>query len=129
MPNSGIPPHVKTLILDHIDSVGQLDVLLLLQRDPKKKWRAASVASELRTDPTWAMDQLEILHARGLLQTIPGPEPAYFYHPSTPALEDAIRGLARAYAERRVSIINIIISKPDDRIQVFADAFRLRKDK
>ncbi len=39
-----------------------------------------------------------------------------------------MRGLAEGYAERRVTVINLLFSKPVERIRTFADAVRLRKD-
>jgi hypothetical protein len=47
----------------------------------------------------------------------------------TPALDAAVAQLAKDYAERRVSVITLIFSKPVDKLRTFADAFRLRKDK
>ena len=36
--------------------------------------------------------------------------------------------LDRAYAERRVTVINLIFSKPIDKLRSFADAFRIKKE-
>ena len=129
MADDALPPHVRRLILDDIESVGQLELLLLLHKDPSKEWRAGPAARELHTDPGWALSQLELLASREILQTTGGPDPGFRFRPSTPELENAVNGLARAYAERRVSIVNMIGSKPDSRIQIFADAFRIRKDR
>ena len=46
--------------------------------------------------------------------------------PSPPA--KVVAAVADAYAERRYTVIDVIFSKPAERIRVFADAFRLRQD-
>jgi hypothetical protein len=126
--NLGISQEVRALIAERIDSLVQLEVLLLLRAAPDRPWTAAEVAQALRIDPTWATGQLGDLAARGLLASadVPG---AYRYAPATPELVRAVTQLEKDYAERRVTVITLIFSKPVDKLRSFADAFRLRKDK
>jgi hypothetical protein len=57
-------------------------------------------------------------------------DPAAFrFDPRTTELAQAIEELARAYADRRVTVIGLIFAKPLDKIRSFADAFRIRKDR
>jgi hypothetical protein len=53
---------------------------------------------------------------------------AYRYAPRTDDLGQAVAQLAREYPVYRVSIVNLIFSKPIDKIRTFADAFRFTKD-
>jgi hypothetical protein len=124
-----IPQEVRSLISDHIDSVVQLEILLMLHAKPDADWSAADVSTQLRIDPAWAEGQLAHLCARGLLQCSDQTPRTYRFGPKDPRLITATIELARAYADRRVTIISLIFSKPVDKIQSFADAFRLRKDK
>ena len=119
---------MRALILERIDSVVQLELLLLLQANSGKTWSAAEVAQELRIEPSWANGQLGELAARGLLAPAPDRAEAFAYGPTSAALAAAVAQLAKDYAERRVTIITLIFSKPVDKIRSFADAFRLRKD-
>lgn len=112
-----------------MNSVVQVEVLLLLQRSEPAGLTAGAVGRELRIDGGWAGTELAYLAARGLLSVEQGPEPAYHFHPANEALRDAVTGLAKAYAERRVSVISRIFSKPSDKIRTFADAFRIWKEK
>ena len=130
----GIPQEVKAFIAEHIDSVMQLEVLLLLHKSPQQSFNASDLARELRIDPAWAQNQLADLTARGLLvqpTATPdgGSEPQYRYQARTPELHRAVTGLAQEYADRRVTVISLIFSKPVDKIRSFADAFRIRKDR
>jgi hypothetical protein len=122
-----LPEGVRQLIADSIDSVEQLEILLLLQQHPARTWTAESVARELRVSPLSAGDRLEDLTRDALLVRVKGNEEEYRYAPGSAALDEAARGLATAYTERRVTVINLIFSKPVDKIRTFADAFRLRK--
>lgn len=121
-----LPEGVRRLIADSIDSVEQLEILLLLLQHPERTWTAETVARELRVSSLSAGDRLEDLTRDALLARVKGGE-EYRYAPGSAALDEAVRGLATAYTERRVTVINLIFSKPVDKIRTFADAFRLRK--
>lgn len=120
---SGIPDDVRAFIQAHIDSVEQLEVLLLLRRESTRAWTGDEVARELRINPISTGSRLSNLHQRTLLAEEAG---RYRYAPRHPELDRAVSGLARAYAEMRVSVINLIFSKPVDALSTFADAFKLR---
>jgi hypothetical protein len=117
---------VQKFILEHITSVAQLEILLLLQTNPNQSWTPAAVARELRIEPAGAQVQLAALLASGLIKFEP-PE-NYQFAPNTPELKDASVAVAQAYLVRRVTVIGLIFSKPSDKIRAFSDAFRLRKD-
>jgi hypothetical protein len=127
----GISPEVRALIVDRIDSVVQLELLLLLQASAGRAWTAAEVAQQLRIELSWAAGQLGELASRGL--AAPGDAPdssdAFRYAPTPPSLDATVVQLARDYAERRVTVITLIFSKPVDKLRTFADAFRFRKDR
>jgi hypothetical protein len=123
---SGIPRHVEQFINDHINSVEQLEVLLLLHDRTSEEWTGATVARELYIDPNSAARRLADWRARGLLSDSGGAEPSYRFAPQDSELRRTVSDLARTYAERRVTVTNLIFSKPTDHISVFADAFRIR---
>ena len=124
-----IPSEVRAFIAGYLDSVVQLETLLMLHAAPDKGWQAEDLARELRIDRGWAEGQLEGLCQQGLLASSEaGGVREYRYAPAA-ALRGAVDGLARAYAERRVTVISLIFAKPADSLRAFSDAFRLRKDK
>jgi predicted ArsR family transcriptional regulator len=125
-----LPEPVVRLIADHIDSVELIDVLLLLKRSPDRAWNAEEISQRLYTSPSSAANRLEALHASGLasVQETDGP-PLYRYAPSGPDLGLAVEGLEEAYGKLRTRVINLIFSKPTQKIRTFADAFRIRGDK
>jgi hypothetical protein len=126
--DSGIPPDVRQFIADHIDSVLQLEILLLLLNHPQKDFAVSDIATELRVDVGFVREQLDNLCTRGMLSCTSDANKLYRYAPRSPEMHNSIEGLRTAYADRRVSVISLIFAKPVDKLRSFADAFRLRKD-
>lgn len=128
MRSNDLPEDVRRFIADHIESVEQLEILLLLHHHGGRVWTAESVARELRIAPISAGERLEDLARASIVSRMQGTPVEYRYAPGSPNLDAAVAGLATAYSERRVTVINLIFSKPVDKIRTFADAFRLRRD-
>jgi hypothetical protein len=120
---------VQQFILRHINSVEQLEILLMLEKDASKEWTAEEIARTFFTQRDSAELRLRELSNDGLVtaKTV-SKKTAYQYAPQTPDLAKAVAELARAYPTYRVSIINLIFSKPIDKIRTFADAFRFTKE-
>ena len=133
MAENGITSRVKQFLADHVDSVMHLEVLLLLAGQAGKVWTASELAQQLRIDVAWVDAQLRALVAGGLASVDDagpgGAGPGFRYAPRTAELGATVDELARAYADRRVTVIGLIFSKPVDKIRSFADAFRLRKER
>jgi hypothetical protein len=124
-----VQPQVEQFIRDHISSVAQLEILLLLQTNPQQPWSPQAIARELRIEPAGAAAQLAQLAVSNLVrEQSPG---EFVYNPATPELQAAVTALAQAYLIRRVTVIGLIFAKPPAppaSIRAFSDAFRLRKD-
>lgn len=123
----GIPPNVRTFITEHLSSVAQLEILLLLHGSPDRAFEAHEVAEALRIDPGWAADELSGLRSAGLLVT-DAETGGLRYSPRTPELAAAVDGLAKAFSTHRVSVITLLFSTPSEGIGSFADAFKIRRD-
>ncbi len=128
MSTNGLPDIVREFIIEHIDSVEQVEILLLLRQKTGRTWTAESMARELRIAVSSAATRLADLKKLGFVVAVDGAPNEYRYAPRTPELDETVRGLAEAYSERRVTVINLIFSKPIDKIRTFADAFRLRRE-
>jgi hypothetical protein len=129
-PMGEITDAIKRFIADHITSVDQLEVLLLLHRTAEREWTAAAVSRELRIDAEWAARRLDDLQVRGFLSAMEGEGAAsYRWAPATADLARGVEAVAAAYAERRVSVTTLIFAQPSSTIRTFANAFRFRKDR
>jgi hypothetical protein len=124
-----IPNDVKQFILERIESVAHLEALLLLRSKPDAPWSCEAVANRLYIDRKQTAELLARLDADGFVTVAGEEDPVYRYQPATPHMQQMVDSLAEFYGKHLVPITNLIHSKPKSRVQEFADAFRLRKDK
>lgn len=124
MASDGIPISVATFILERIESVEQMEILLLLAGDPGKVWDADSVAREQRTSPRSTGRWLENLTSQKLLVQ----DGKSYRFPIDSEFKGIVGSLAKTYSSMRVAIIEAIFNKPLTKINTFAAAFRLRPD-
>jgi hypothetical protein len=126
--DSGLSDDVRQFIEWSLDSVEQLEVLLLLKSRPETSWDAKSVASLLGLLPGTAAKCLEDLGTRNLLDVRIADRLRFRYAPGTGRLAETVDGLAKAYAEQRVLVLELLMAKPQRPIRDFLDAFRIRKE-
>jgi hypothetical protein len=120
---SQIPEDLRRFILLSIPSVPHLEALLLMRRDPQRSWNAAAMAQGLYIDEHSAAAVLAEL-AAGDLVVGDSAAATYRYAPPPPLAEMMDR-LADLYARALVTVTNLIHGRS---AQLFADAFKLRKD-
>jgi hypothetical protein len=122
-----IPGDVRQFIIDKIDSVAELEGLLLLSRNPEAEWNREALAQRLYASPQQAEDVLAHLYSLGFLAVKVGESPAYRYQPRSPDLAEMVDRVAESYSKYLVPVTNLIHTKPQTRVQQFADAFKFRK--
>ena len=123
-----IPDDIRQFILSSIDSIAQLEALLLLRAHPLEKWNIAAVAKRLYITEQETLPLLTHLCEQGLLVPSDPKSTEYAYQPQSDQLTQLVDSLAELYTKHLVPVTNLIHSKPRTRIQEFAEAFRLRKD-
>jgi hypothetical protein len=130
-----LPPDVRALLQEHIDSYEQLEALLLLRRERFEQWTSEGLAARLRIRSEMAETALSHLQSVGLVG-ITGAGPARFaYRPANAALDAAVDRLQHEYAERPILVIQLMSANAIERLRTaalhtFADAFVLsKKDK
>lgn len=121
-----IPDEVLRFTRSTIKSVWTLDVLLLMRRGRARTWPLDELARELRGNRTLVHDVLLVLAKAGLVEA--DEEGDYRYRPATEEADAVVGELERVYIERPLALIREIVSAPNEKIQSFADAFRLKKD-
>lgn len=127
MPDLEVPYEVRQLISKHLESMEQVEVLLLLARNAPRAWTVSDVASELRWPPRGAQQCLEDL-VRGQLIRRAGSGAGggtYEYAPTTTDRE-SITTLMRLYDTRPLLLGRLIYDRPPTVARSFADAFRIR---
>jgi hypothetical protein len=120
-----IPGDLRDFILRHIDSVSQLEALLLLRANPEEEWDVGRTAQRLYVDAQEVTEVLARLCADGMLTCRQG---LYRYSPESAETRAMIDRLGDLYGQHLIPVTNMIHTKPR-RIRAFADAFRFRKDR
>jgi hypothetical protein len=111
MPSRRLSHDARRLLADHVHSVLQLELVLLLARDPARVWTPADAAAELRAPEPWVGAQLAALTALDVV----APRDARAGAEAYAFLADgrwapAIAEVAEQFSQRRTSIINVIVS-------------------
>jgi len=116
---------IAVFLRNSVKTTWALDLLLLLRHTQNRAWTRAELTAHLRSARTIVDEALNIfLGLKLVTEEAPG---AYRYTPSS-ELEPIVSELVRLYNERPLAIIREIVSAPNDKIQSFVDAFRLKKD-
>jgi hypothetical protein len=123
-----LPYEVKAFLLRYIDSIAQLEALLLLRANADLAWSADMIALRLYIPVQETAEILARLCADGFLAAHDNEPLLYQYH--CPARDQAHMAdqVAMLYTKYLIPITHLIHAKPRTRVQGFADAFRFRKD-
>jgi hypothetical protein len=126
MSSDVIPEEIRQFIFRYIDSIAQLEALLLLRADPGRAWDAGEVAKRLYVGEREVVPLLERLQGDGFL--LLDEEQRFRYRPTADELARLVDRLAEVYAKHLVPVTNLVHAKPRLRVQEFADAFKWRKE-
>ena len=120
-----IPEDVRDFILKHIDSIAQLEALLLMRREHHSHWTAASIAGRLYIDENEAAAILDHLRTKSL---VVGDHGGLGMNTERSESLEVVDRLATLYSRHLIPITNLVHAKPSS-IRAFAEAFKLRKDR
>lgn len=122
MTEAGIPREVREFLLDCIDSVAQLEALLLL-RDSAQEWDIPRLARRLYVGEAEAAQIMSALVACDLASTDGA---AFRFHSRDADHKDLIEKVANTYTRCLVPVTQFIHEKG---MRKFADAFKFKKGK
>lgn len=124
---SQLSPQLRQFLQSRITSVHQLEELLLLQRYNERRWRANEVGRELYTHVMSAEDEMKRLRHMGFVKSEgQPPDELFWYEPSDEQVKRLLEGLAEAYRNYRVRVIDAIFAPSQDALKQFSDAFSLK---
>lgn len=107
-----------------IKSAWSLELLLLLQRDPRQSWSAEALIRELRgSEPLLRESLAELTGAR----LIAAGDHGIRYRPQSRELDALVAALVELYRQKPIAVLRTIFATPSDKIRSFADAFLFRK--
>lgn len=119
----GLPEDIVKFLRSNVRSVEQLEVLLLLYREPDRWWEPAEIAQSLYASVDSVARSVQRLASNRLAEARGEPATTFRFHPKA---SERVAELARLYNERRVAVLTAIAMGPMDDVQSFADAFRWR---
>lgn len=124
-----IPEDVRRFLLTAIPSIPYLEAMLLFHRSPEVDRSVSDVAQWLYLSERRAVELLESLREAGVLAFDAAGTSRYRYAPRDDALARAIDALSQVYAADIVGVTRLIHDTTGKHAQLFADAFKLRKDR
>jgi hypothetical protein len=109
-----------------IKSVWALELLLFLRRNRAQAWTVDGLTDELRSSRFVVAQVTETFEAAGLISK--EGEGAFRYRPANSEIDRIIGLVEIEYGQRPTAVVKAILSAPNDKIQTFADAFKLLKE-
>jgi hypothetical protein len=119
-----IPEDIREYITRHVDSIAQLEALLLLRSQPNESWDLLKLAQRLY------ISEPEVSHALAHLidaRVVSVNDRTFAYEPA-PDVRDIVERVAETYRRHLIPVTDMIHAKPS-RIHQFADAFKFRRDR
>ncbi len=126
-----LSPALQQFLWEQIEGYGQLEVLLLLQRDPTKAWTTESASAVLKLPSTEVEEALASLLKRGMIERMAGDPPQSRYAAVEPHLRIMIPELAQAWQDNRLEVLatmnaQAMMRMRNSALRTFSEAFRLR---
>jgi predicted transcriptional regulator len=118
---------LKGFIKQYITSLEQLEILLLLYKEPDRPWTIEEVYKVTQTNHASVAERLKILATAGLV-IVEGTDNLIFRsQPNPTELTRRISELQEAYTLSKYKVVEAIFSAPRDQAQKFADSFKIRR--
>lgn len=111
-----------------IESIPQLEAILLLHNEPAEIWSADRIAARLYLTPEKAAHLLAEIHRAGIC-TQHKSNPGFLYAPSL-ELRELIEQLGQYYSTHLIEVTNMIHARSDSgrKARLFADAFKFKTE-
>jgi predicted ArsR family transcriptional regulator len=119
---------IDRFLIDEIDSIPQLEALLLLWRDSSRDWSREEIAKSLYISPDAARAVLRHLEQHNLVREVDGNSGRYALVLESQERRDMLTDVAEVYRYELVRITNLIHGKASRAVRDFASAFRFKKD-
>ena len=123
-----IPAHVRRFLEENIDTVPQLETLLMMHAHVDRAWLVADVAARNYITAQRAAETLNALQRRGLV-TPDESSHSFRFNPPKDEIRGLVAELADCYRRQLAAVTELIHAKPSASVKEFARAFDLKKDR
>jgi DNA-binding MarR family transcriptional regulator len=120
---------VLGFVQEYIDTVPELEALLLLWQHRPNSWKAEELAQRLYIPLEETTAVLLDLKRKQLISVSPNEADSFRYNLDSPERNDLIRRTEELYRRQVVRISTMIHSKPSSAVRDFARAFRFTKER
>jgi hypothetical protein len=125
----GIPEKVLQFIAAKIDTVPQIEALLLLWENPQHDWSEQELASRIYVSSEDAASILQALQRRQLIALAGATSSTYRYSSDWDPSGELMAEVAETYRRHLVPLTTYIHSRASSAVREFARAFDLKKDR
>jgi hypothetical protein len=115
---------ILAFVRKSIKSVWALELLLLLRREQSRAWAHQELVRELRSSDAIIVEAAASLRAAGFVAAEPGE--VYRYAPASAELDHIAAQIEATHAAKPLALAKAIMSAPNDKLRIFADAFKLK---
>lgn len=126
VPEDSLSTEIINFLRINIKSIEQLEILAAMRREPLKEWSTSSLFREIRSNENSITNRLMELVARKIVLADTSGEGVYTYNAKDTELDHIIQAALDMYATRPAIVLETIY-RPDNSMQTFADAFKIRK--
>jgi hypothetical protein len=129
MSESNLSIEIRQFIQMYVPSLGALEVLLLLHKNPWEHWTPSSITEQLRSNSAMVDEFLAFFQSKNILINEGS---TYSLNQDIQEFNLRLKELSKLFYQRPVSVLNEIYRiphKPGTKIQLFADAFKIKKEK
>ncbi len=116
---------VLAFVATTIKSVWALELLLLMHRCGERGWQTDELVRELRASTVVVHDALGNLIGAGVV--VADEDTGFCYRPASEQLKAFVEGAQALYRSKPLTVINAIATAPNEKLRIFADAFRLKE--
>lgn len=120
---------VYRFILNQIDSVPQMEALLLLWESRPKQWSENEIAARLYVGVDVVRNIMQALLRRRLVAANTEGEKRYCYETRSGDGDRLVEAVAATYRRDLVRVSTFIHSKASAAVRGFADAFKFKKER
>ncbi len=124
-----IPEEVQLFLVDQIDSIAELEALLILREHRDQSWTCSLVADRIYVSEEVTAGLLVKLTKRGFLTADEMTPTSFRYAPRSQEIARLLDQLAEVYAKYLVPVTDLVHRKSRRSIQGIAEAFKFKKEK
>lgn len=119
-----VPEEVRRFLIQHVQTIAELEILLLVSASPERAWTVKEVYKALLNNEALVEKALASFTQRRLVQKT---EAGAYQFSSVAEIKGLMQQVAEIYRNRPARIVQLIYETPASEIEEFARAFKIRK--